>query len=193
MAIAVIVEGHGDVSAVPELVRRIGAVQNPPVFPQVEQPIRIPGSRLRQEAELQRALELAVARAGDGGGVLVLFDAEHDCPAQLGPALVAQATRPGIQVAVVLAKYEYEAWFLAAAESLRGRRGLRDDLEPPPDPEAVRGAKEWLRDRMEGSRSYAETLDQVALTAVMDLDAARRADSFDKCYREVSGLLAVAN
>jgi hypothetical protein len=122
----------------------------------------------------------------------VLFDAEDDCPAELGPAIVAQVARPGVQVAVVLAKHEYEAWFLAAAESLRGRRGLRDDLEPPPDPEAVRGAKEWLRDRMEGSRTYAETLDQVALTAVMDIEGARRADSFDKCYREVAGLLAAA-
>jgi hypothetical protein len=192
VAIAVIVEGHGDVSAVPELVRRIGAEQDPPVFPQVERPIRIPGSRLRQEAELRRAVELAIARAGDGGGVLVLFDAEDDCPAELGPAIVAQVSRPGVQVAVVLAKHEYEAWFLAAAESLRGRRGLRDDLEPPPDPEAVRGAKEWLRDRMEGSRTYAETLDQVALTAVIDIAGARRADSFDKCYREVAGLLAAA-
>lgn len=192
MPIACIVEGHGEVSAVPELIRRIGAEQNPPVYPTIEGPIRIPGSRLRQTAEFGRAAELASARAGQGGGVLILFDAEDDCPAELGPELRGRITRDDIEVGVVLAKFEYEAWFLAAAESIRGRRGLAADLEPPADPEGVRGAKEWLRDRMEGSRTYSETLDQAALTAVMDLDSARRADSFDKCYREVARLVTSA-
>lgn len=192
MPIACIVEGHGEVSAVPELIRRIGAEQNPPVYPTIEGPIRIPGSRLRQTAEFGRAVELASARAGQGGGILILFDAEDDCPAELGPELRGRITRDDIEVGVVLAKFEYEAWFLAAAESIRGRRGLAADLEPPTDPEGVRGAKEWLRDRMEGSRTYSETLDQVALTAVMDLESARRADSFDKCYREVARLVTSA-
>lgn len=192
MPIACIVEGHGEVSAVPELIRRIGAEQNPPVYPTIEGPIRIPGSRLRQTAEFERAVELASARAGQGGGILILLDAENDCPAELGPELRGRITRDDIEVGVVLAKFEYEAWFLAAAESIRGRRGLAADLEPPADPEGVRGAKEWLRDRMEGSRTYSETLDQVALTAVMDLESARRADSFDKCYREVARLVTSA-
>jgi hypothetical protein len=190
--IACIVEGHGDVSAVPELIRRIGAELTPPAIPSVERPIRVPGSRLRKPDELSRAVELAAARAGAGGGILILFDAEDDCPAELGPEILEQVARDDVHVTVVLAKYEYEAWFLAAAESIRGRRGLADDLHAPNEPEAVRGAKEWLRERMEGSRTYAETLDQVALTAVMDLESARRADSFDKCYREVERLLTAA-
>ena len=32
-------------------------------------------------------------------------------------------------------------------------------------------------------------LDQAALTQIFDMAAARRADSFDKCYREITGLL----
>lgn len=193
MPIACIVEGHGEVIAVPELIRRVGSEQNPPRYPIVERPIPIPGSRLRQAAEFDRALQLAAAQAGRGGGILILFDAEEACPAELGPELRGRITRDDIEVGVVLAKFEYEAWFLAAAESIRGQRGLADDLEAPPDPESVRGAKEWLRDRMEGSRTYSETLDQVALTAVMDLESARRADSFDKCYREVARLVANAS
>jgi hypothetical protein len=43
---------------------------------------------------------------------------------------------------------------------------------------------------MPPGRTYVETEDQAALTAVFDLDMARRADSFDKCYRAVSTLLA---
>jgi hypothetical protein len=86
-----------------------------------------------------------------------------------------------------------KSWFLAAAESLRGHRGLATDLDAPPDPEAIRAAKEWLTAHMAGGRSYVEALDQPALAARFDLDLARRADSFDKCYREISRLLMNLN
>jgi hypothetical protein len=44
---------------------------------------------------------------------------------------------------------------------------------------------------MPRNRRYAETTDQAALTSVFDMQAARRADSFDKCYREIVRLLSV--
>jgi hypothetical protein len=37
---------------------------------------------------------------------------------------------------------------------------------------------------------YSETLDQPELTRRFDLKAARRAGSFDKCYREIAGIIA---
>jgi hypothetical protein len=92
-------------------------------------------------------------------------------------------------IALVLAKREFEAWFLAASASLRGIRGLPRDLEPPPDPEAIRGAKEWLNSRMVPN-GYSPTADQPALTAQFDLASARSAPSFDKCWREVARLIA---
>lgn len=91
----------------------------------------------------------------------------------------------------MLANKEYEAWFIAAAESLRGKRGLAADLTAAPNPENIRGAKEWLSDHMPRNRPYNPTLDQPALTSVFDMEAARRADSFDKCYREIVRLLTV--
>ena len=42
---------------------------------------------------------------------------------------------------VVMAQREYEAWFLAAIESLCGQRGIVSDALYPQDPEQVRGAK----------------------------------------------------
>ena len=90
---------------------------------------------------------------------------------------------------MVLAKHEYEAWFLASAESLRGRRGLAADLTSPPDPEAIRDAKGWLSNRM-ATGKYREVLDQPAFTAAFDLAQSRRADSFDKCWREITAVLA---
>ena len=92
-------------------------------------------------------------------------------------------------ISVVMAKKEYEAWFIAASESLRGTRRLVPDLNAPADPESIRGAKEWLSRHMPSNQPYAETTDQPALTAAFDLGAARRADSFDKCYREVASIV----
>jgi hypothetical protein len=96
-----------------------------------------------------------------------------------------------MEISVVLAKKEYEAWFIAAAESLCGECGLPQDLVGDPNPESIRGAKEWLSKHMPQNRRYAETTDQAALTNVFDMHAARRADSFDKCYREIIRLLTV--
>jgi hypothetical protein len=97
--------------------------------------------------------------------------------------------RGDLPIAVVLAKKEFEAWFLAAAESLRGKHGLPNDLQSPAEPENIRGAKEWLTGLMPYGRSYAETTDQPAFTAIFDMSKARRADSFDKCYREIERML----
>jgi hypothetical protein len=185
-----IVEGHGEVEAVPLMIRRIAHAIDPGLAVKVVQSFRVPRSKLLKPGELERSVELAARRAA-GGAVLILLDCDDDCPAALGPELLARAkrSRPGLAVSVVLAKREFEAWFLAAAESLRGHRGLREDLESPADPEGIRGAKEWLTARMAGSRRYVETLDQSALAACFDLITARRAASFDKLYRDVFRLL----
>ncbi len=42
---------------------------------------------------------------------------------------------------------------------------------------------------MKGSRTYSETQDQPALTALFDIEQARQSDSFDKCYRDIVRLL----
>lgn len=189
------VEGHGEEQAVPELVRRIGLSLEPPVFPDVPRPIRTPKDRLKRPGELERAVRLAAEKAGPVGAVLVLVDADEDCPAQLGPELLGRAMQQLSErpVGVVVARCEYENWFLAAARSLAGRRDLADGLAPPGDPEGIRGAKEWLGDHMKASRRYSEVLDQPALTAMFSLDEARSSDSFDKCFREVARLLRAAS
>jgi hypothetical protein len=93
-------------------------------------------------------------------------------------------------VRVVLAKFEFEAWFLAAAESLQNFRSLSPAVAAPSDPESIRGAKEWLGASMRGTGGYRETVDQPAFAAKFDLEQARAAPSFDKCYRELTRLLA---
>jgi hypothetical protein len=192
LSIGCIVEGHGEVQAVPILIRRIGATIDPSLWIDVKSPLRISRSKLVRGQELERAVEFAARKTGGQGGILILVDSDDDCQAQLGPQLLARArkTRDNLPIGVVLAKREFEAWFLASAESLRGKRGLPGNLTPPPDPELIRGAKEWIARRITGGSTYSETLDQPALTAIFDLDqAARRSDSFDKCVREITSLI----
>jgi hypothetical protein len=191
LRVACIVEGHGDSKAVPILVRRIASELNPAWSVTIPTPLRVPRLKLVKQGEIERSVILAASKVGSSGAILVLVDADDDCPAQLGPALLARAlaARGDLPIAVVLAKREYESWFLSSAESLRGRRGLAQDLSSPAAPETIRGAKEWLRDRMPTHAKYREVLDQPALTSLFNMQLALRAPSFDKCHREVVRLL----
>ena len=186
--IVAIVEGDGEVEAVPVLIRRIGAEVSPLVPLDVPRPIRVRRDRFLKEGELERYVALAAARAGDGGCIVILLDANGDCPAEFAPIILqrARAARTDIRVEVVLAKCEYEAWLLSAIESIAGTRGIHPNVSAPPNPESIRGAKEWLR--MHGS--YRPTADQAALTARFDMALAReRSLSFDKMWRATSALM----
>ena len=189
--IGCIVEGESEVETVPLLIRRIAGNLYPELPVVVPPPIRRPRNKIVKENELEKAVEFVAQQIGGQGAILIIFDSDDDCPAELGPVLLHRASqaRSDLPIAVVLAKYEFEAWFLAAAESLRGQRGLGGNIHPPNDPEAIRGAKEWLSQRMESNRTYRETQDQPALTALFDIKQARRAGSFDKCYRDIVRLL----
>ncbi len=189
--IGCIVEGQGDVVAVPLLIRRIAAELYPELAINTPRAIRVHRNQVVQPGKLEQEIELAAQRIGGQGAIFIILDSDGDCPAELGPALLHRASqaRSDLPIAVVIAKNEFEAWFLAAAESIRGQRGLRDNIHPPNNPEAIKDAKGWLRDRMEDSRTYRETRDQPALTALFDIEQARQADSFDKCYRDIVRLL----
>jgi len=172
MNIQPIVEGHGEVSAVPVLLRRLRDIAE--AFDMDVNPsIRKPRAQFTNEQQLRTAVRLARTQE-DCSGILILLDSDDDCPATIGPSIQAWATdeaRP-VPCAVVLAHREYEAWFLASIESLRGTRGIRSDAESHTAPESPRDAKGQLEDRMEPRRSYSETADQSALTATFDMGAA---------------------
>ena len=183
-----IVEGHGEVEALPLLIRRIYEEFRPGVFPVVNPPSRVKaGSFLHDKDYFHKYVALAAAKAAqDDGMVLILLDCEDDCPAMLGPRLLAdaQAVRIGIQCVVALAHREYETWFLAAAESLRGCAGLSDQLTAPTNPESIRGAKEWLGREMRVS--YDPIIHQVRFTARFDLHQARSVPSFDRLVKKLT-------
>ena len=97
---------------------------------------RAPRSRRVRTARPPGRRRASRGHGGRAGGVLVLLDADDDCPAALGPALLerARAARSDVPISVVLANREFEAWFIAAAESLAGTHGFPADLTPPLTP-----------------------------------------------------------
>jgi len=192
VTIATVVEGHGEVEAVPLLLRRIVADMAPGLYLNVPRPHRIGRHALVRPGGLENVVKTQGDRVASVGGVLILIDADDDCPAELAPQLLrrALAARSDRRIALVLANREYEAWFLAAAQSLAGQRGFPDMLEPPGRPEGIRGAKEWLSGKRRG-RPYKETADQAALTQRFDMKAARtHSPSFDKLWRDVERLIS---
>jgi hypothetical protein len=191
MNIQPIVEGHGEVNAVPELLRRLRNEAHAYQL-DVNPPIRKKRSELVEEAQLRRAVLLA-RKQENCAAILVLFDSDDDCPKTLAPSVQgwAESAAGSVPCAVVMAHREYEAWFLAAIESLRGVRGIRPDAVSHHEPEAPRGAKWHLEQRMARGRSYSETADQAALSARLDLAAVyRRCRSFKRMVRAF-GLLAL--
>lgn len=183
-----VVEGHGEVTAVPVLIRRIVAAYAPGVYADVARPIRVKRDLIVQPEGIEDAIDLAARRTAPGDGILVLVDADTDCPFELATDLAARAQkrRTDRTIRVVVAKREFEAWFLAAARSLAGRRGFPETLAPPADPEEVRDAKGWLSARTGRGQSYKPTVDQAALAQTFDLELAREgARSFRKFVKDV--------
>ncbi len=192
MIIQPIVEGQGDEAAVPLLLRRLRDEAQAWGL-EVGRPHRRRRTQLVKKDSLQIAVRVAALRE-DCSGILILFDADDDCPAELAPTLEQWAREAAghMPCAVVMANREYEAWFLASIEALRGRASITPEATSHPHPEAPRDAKGELERRMPDGASYSPTVDQAALTAHLDLASTyQRCRSFRKLV-SAFGELAVA-
>ncbi len=193
MRIAPIVEGDGEVAAVPVLLRRVWSAMDPGGHVDVLRPIRKPRDRLLRQADLDSAIQLAASKlserreSGTSELVLVLVDAHDDPACALGPRLLdsARLARPDLDVACVVAQVEYETWFVASAPTLGRYLALGAGEDLPEAPEAARLGKGWIQKRIRKPK-YSETVDQPALTASIDVALCRgRSPSFDKLCREL--------
>lgn len=194
ISIGCIVEGKGEVDAVPVLVRRIADEVAPGTLVDLPRASLVERDRMTTSGDaIGKAIAYLVPRLSQPAGFILMLDRDDETdPSRLIDDLAAhmKACRGDCPSIVVMPDREYEAWFLASAESLRGVRGLRDDLTPPPNPDAIRDAKGWLTDRAAGRNRYRERTDQAALTACFDMAAARaNSPSFARAYAEIARLL----
>lgn len=162
-------EGHGEMEAVPVLLRRLQAEIGTYTF-QIARPIRRRRSELATEEQVRRSVRLALGTP-ECGGILIMLDSDDACPKDFAPLVQnwAQNESGLIRCEVVLPHREYEAWFIAAIESIRGIRGVRLDAGSHPAPEEVRNCKGALEERMNAGSSYSPRVDQAALSAQFDL------------------------
>jgi hypothetical protein len=187
-----IFEGQGDESALPILLRRLGELAG--VWDlEVAKPHRRNRTHLVQKDSLRRHVRVAALRP-NCSGILIVLDADDDCPRVLAPTLAiwAREAAAGIPCEIVMANREYEAWFLASIEALRGRAGILPDAVSHPDPEAPRDAKGELERRMHPKVSYLPAVDQARLTALIVLETAfQRCRSFRKLARAFGALAGI--
>ncbi|MEI8309684.1 MAG: DUF4276 family protein [Verrucomicrobiota bacterium] len=192
--IKTIVEGHGEVEALPVLLRRIAGecfdIWDVPLL----HPGRYPAGRLlRKDQDGNWVPGPDFPKAGQHARnegatcILTLLDLDDDCPKEVYDALIpvladATAMAPSC---LVFAKCEYEAWFLASAET------LEDNVLPyPDDPEGVRGAKWALESHLQLEFPYDERTDQPRYSSRMKLTAVyERSRSFRKLIKDYRRLL----
>ena len=172
-----IVEGDGDLKAVPILIRRLLQevherfdVQQLPAQKRGEWPrVRRDFERFYLSARLERAP--------------ILWVLDFDCDQCVDPSvertwLQTEARRidPTGTVDVVFMVKEFESIFLWDEACLRRAfPELQGDISLPENPESVRDAKGWISRTLPKGRSYKPTTDQARMTATIELDRLRSA------------------
>lgn len=206
-----IVEGFGEVQAVPVLIRRWLRHRNfhRNVEVDIGGPVRASGAgalKCPHDADDELGIEyyVAIAQLRRPDVILVVLDADEECPRALGASLLARARElvpRDYPIGVVVANREYEAWFLAAFPSTRFRAGLLEDgftltrnsLPRGMNVEAIADCKKAVAELLD-LQKYEPTIHQPKLTSRLPFSAgvSRRSRSFRKLLKELASLLVQA-
>ena len=171
-----VVEGDGEVSALPPLLLRILLQLHcrPDVsITQGKRGVVNARGRSKLEKDLEKYL-LHAQNKRDCGAILVLADADDDCPVTKFHEMSQRCEQSGITVPVqvVYAHREYESWFLASLNTIRGTHNIPETATLTRDVEPIADPKKWLSDQMPHGMAYKETAHQASFTSSMDLDMA---------------------
>jgi hypothetical protein len=215
-----IVEGYGEWDAVPILLRRwLRFRRHHNIEVHEDGPVRASGRGAitvahdeKNELGVEYYIGKALLREPQPDVILILIDADEECPRNLAPSLLARARAlvpPDYPIGVVIAKREYEAWFLAAFPSTRFRQALTElgkslnfrltgqSLPRGMDVEEIADCKKEVA-KLLGLKKYKETIHQSALTHLLPFTRgamrgmARRSRSFRKLLKELHELLVRA-
>jgi hypothetical protein len=172
ITIAGVVEGDGEVRALPVLVRRI-AHEHGIYDIEVPLPFRLPRTKFLIPAEFARAVEFQARRIAGRGGIVALLDADDDCAVELTKR-IRTAYDGHRSFAIVASVREYESVLLMG-------QGVTADFA-----ESKRDAKGELRRRL---GAYRETIHQEKLSATLDLTLARECRWFRKFEQDLLAIL----
>ncbi len=180
LRIVPIVEGPGEVEAVPALLWKL-LVEMGRYDIQIEIPQNAHGcGNLTKPGGIERFVQNAWTKR-DCGAVLVLVDADKKCPVRMAADFTRRVLALGVRfpVVIVIAKCEYETWFLASLETvagtpLDGGYGLPVGLVYPDEVENRVGAKGWITRQLPDERIYKETIHQASMTRLLDPERVRQ-------------------
>lgn len=166
-----IVEGDGDVQAVPVLLRRI--LQRHELFNVQVLPPHKRGELPKVKANFERFLKAAALE-----GVPILCILDFDCAECIDVLQDEQLLRaeaeellPHLPFDVCLIVKEFESLFLwdeAAARQVLPQ--IAQGTAFPTNPEGIRPAKEWLSKVQPSGSAYKPMVHQAKLAAAVDLD-----------------------
>ena len=194
-----IVEGDGEIAAVPELIRRVLHEQLSEYMVTVRSPMRL--RRNQVDEKLSAYLRMA-QRDESCKAIIVIMDSDTKCAKDeaLHISEIARQHNLSVPVAIVCPSVEYEVWLIASIETIQdkpiGKRRIvitistNHDKEEVETPEAIGSPKGWLKRHMSKTMTYNPTQDQAALTARIDFElASRRSRSFRRLCHAVEQIV----
>jgi len=195
-----IVEGEGEIEAVPKLIVKILHHLGRYDFVSVAGRNARGCDNLKKREFLERLIRAAEELDGVAA-VLIVVDADDNCPKVLAAELSQTVREIGVRVAVavVVANREYEAWFLAslatiAGQNLTGGSVLPADCKFVGDVEAKSGVKEWITAQLPKGFSYKPRTDQGVLTQKIDVElAVQNSRSFRRLVHAIELLVDAAD
>ena len=188
------VEGDGDANALPGLLNRIllqRFKRYDIVVPEGKGKVVEANGRPKLINKLERFLRHAQNKP-NCGAILVLVDADIDCPVTLAEQLSQKCEQIGTRcpVQVVCAHRSYESWFLASLDTIRGHHSIANTAFLNCKVEDISRPKQWLTDQMPSGQAYKETTHQPSLSRSIDLDLAfRNSRSFRRLCHAVEQIL----
>jgi hypothetical protein len=186
-----VVEGKGDLEAVPVLLRRT-------LDDMSRRDVRVirPHERGEWPRVRRRFEQFFSVAVSEGAPVLWVLDFDCDdctCVASVAAEMYERArqVRAGWPFRAAFMVKEYESLFLAEQRAAQQvLTALPDGLMFPDDPEAVRPAKEWLSRNMPKGSAYKPSVHQAPITARLDLTRLEEASpSYRHLKRSVERLL----
>ena len=169
-----IIEGDGDVRAIPVLIRRILAEN------EVFDVVVLPTQRRGEYPTVSKHFDtFFLAATKENAPILWVmdFDAKgYECPYAEANKLINRALvlRPGWPVKIAFLVKEYESLFLYDENATRRVfSDIAKQVEFPANPQEIRGAKEWLSAHRPRGMAYKETVHQEKITAHLDLKLLR--------------------
>lgn len=165
-----IVEGHGDIEAVPVLIRRILEHHN-----HFDVTILRPhkrGDLPKIKANFDKCFKMAIKEKAAIIWIIDFDCADCDCVAEEADQLYqkANAIHAEWPFRVAFMVKEFETLFLSEPDATRSvLKEISKTTVFPEDPEAIRDAKGWLSRAMPSGYTYKETIHQAKLAAVVDL------------------------